>query len=67
MFRRRSLRRITRLTPYFELIQCLVVQHTLFILDNLGRGETAEAIARDYDVTVADVGAALQYAGELAR
>jgi uncharacterized protein (DUF433 family) len=37
------------------------------LLDNLGAGETAEAIARDYDVTVADVRAALQYAGELTR
>lgn len=37
------------------------------ILDNLGAGETAEAIAHDYDVTVADVRAALQYAGELTR
>lgn len=37
------------------------------ILDNLGMGETAEAIARDYDVTVADVPAVLHYAAELTR
>lgn len=37
------------------------------ILDNLAAGETEAAIARDYQVAVADVRAALQYAGELTR
>jgi uncharacterized protein (DUF433 family) len=37
------------------------------IIDNLAAGETPEAIARDYHLTVDDVRAALLYAGELAR
>jgi len=37
------------------------------ILDNLGAGESPEAIARDYRIEVEDVRAALMYAGELAR
>ena len=37
------------------------------VLDNLGSGETADAVARDYHISVDDVRAALQYAGELAR
>jgi uncharacterized protein (DUF433 family) len=37
------------------------------VLDNLAAGESPEAIARDYHVSVEDVRAALQYAGELAR
>jgi hypothetical protein len=35
------------------------------ILDNLGAGESAEAIARDYRVEVEDVRAALMYASTL--
>ena len=37
------------------------------IVDNFAAGETAETIAVGYDVTVADVSAALQYAAELTR
>ncbi len=37
------------------------------VLDNLAAGEAPETIARDYHLTVEDVRAALQYAGELAR
>jgi uncharacterized protein (DUF433 family) len=37
------------------------------VIDNLAAGETPEAIARDYRLTIDDVRAALQYAGELAR
>lgn len=37
------------------------------VLDNLAAGESPEAIARDYHLSVDDVRAALQYAGELAR
>lgn len=37
------------------------------ILDNLAAGETAEAIAKGYQVTVEDVQAALMYAAELAK
>jgi uncharacterized protein (DUF433 family) len=37
------------------------------VIDNLAAGEIPEAIARDYRLTVDDVRAALQYAGELAR
>jgi uncharacterized protein (DUF433 family) len=37
------------------------------VLDNLAAGEAPEAIARDYHLTLDDVRAALQYAGELAR
>jgi uncharacterized protein (DUF433 family) len=37
------------------------------VIDNLAAGETPEAVARDYRLTVEDVRAALLYAGELAR
>jgi uncharacterized protein (DUF433 family) len=37
------------------------------IIDNLAAGETPEAVARDYRLTIDDVRAALLYAGELAR
>jgi len=37
------------------------------VLDNLAAGEAPETIARDYRLTVDDVRAALQYAGELVR
>jgi len=36
------------------------------ILDNLAAGESADDIARDYQVTREDIRAALQYAAELA-
>jgi uncharacterized protein (DUF433 family) len=37
------------------------------VLDNLAAGEAPETVARDYHLTLEDVRAALQYAGELAR
>jgi len=37
------------------------------VLDNLAAGETPEAIAEAYGVTVEDVQAALLYAAELAK
>lgn len=37
------------------------------ILDNLAAGESAEAIARAYGLSLEDAQAALEYAAELAR
>ncbi len=37
------------------------------ILDNLASGESAEDIARDYDLTQNDIQAAISYAAELAK
>ncbi len=37
------------------------------ILDNLATGESPEHIARDYDITLDDVQAAIAYAAELAK
>ena len=37
------------------------------ILDNLASGESAEDIARDYNLTQDDIQAAISYASELAK
>ncbi len=37
------------------------------ILDNLAAGESAEDIARDYELTQGDIQAAISYAAELAK
>lgn len=37
------------------------------ILDNLASGESAEDIARDYNLTQDDIQAAISYAAELAK